>query len=132
MRWQTERVSESHPELEGHVPHDERPLRSRRTVWLIRIGVLLAIGGFVLPGFVTIVGGNSNNAQQACAQAVGQRGIQASHAEARFEVFGPGVIGWECYAVGLRGIDTFVASLGLIPVAPAVAPAPEQNQPQPA
>ncbi len=132
MRWQTKRVSESHPELEGHVPHNERPLRRRSTVWLIRLGVLLAIGGFVLPGIVTIVGGNNNNAQRACAQAVGQSGIQATHAEARFELFGPGGVGWECYAINLRGIDSFVASLGLIPVAPAVVPAPDQNQPQPA
>lgn len=132
MRWQTVLVSDSHPELEGYVPHEERPLRGRRTTWLIRIGVILAVGGFVLPGIMTIVGGGNANAQNACAVAVGQQSAQAAHSSARFELFGPGFVGWECYAVSLRGVESFVASLGLIPVAPPARPAPDEHPTQPA
>jgi len=51
----------------------------------------------------------------------------ATGVSARFEVFGPGGAGWECYATGGFGGDRHVASLGLIPVSPRLSPVPVSN-----
>jgi len=42
----------------------------------------------------------------------------SSGSEAKFEVFGPSGMGWECYSVGAFGGDDHVRSLGLIPGPP--------------
>jgi hypothetical protein len=106
-----------HPELSGYEPHEGRPLRSRRTVNAMRLIVLLGILGLVLPGIVTTVGVASRTANTACADWVSFAVPDAEGFDARFELFGPGVIGWECYSVGAFGGDGHVVSLGLIPSA---------------
>src|SRR3954465_8968868 len=104
-------------ELSGYEPHEGRPLRSRRVVNIMRLIVVLGIVGLVLPGVVTTVGVASRTANTACADWVAYEVPDAEGFDARFELFGPGVLGWECYSVGAFGGDEHIVSLGLIPSA---------------
>ena len=60
-------MSDEHPELSGYEPGDGRPLRSKRTVTMMRVVVVLALVGLVLPGIVTTWSVASASAQSACA-----------------------------------------------------------------
>jgi len=111
-------MSDEHPELSGYEPGDGRPLRSKRTVTMMRVVVVLALVGLVLPGIITTVSVASASAQSACAVWVAYSVAGDSGADARFEVFGPGGIGWECYSKGAFGGDEHIVSLGLIPGPP--------------
>jgi len=122
-------MSDEHPELSGYEPGDGRPLRSKHTVTMMRVVVVLALVGLVLPGIVTTVSVASSSAQSACAVWVAyslpdDRGAQA---DVRFEVFGPGGAGWECYSKGAFGPDRHIASLGLIPGPPRLPLVPTVN-----
>ncbi|MCW4386412.1 hypothetical protein OH146_11575 [Salinibacterium sp. SYSU T00001] len=107
-----------HPELDGYEPYEERPRRSGRRMLLLRAVVLVAVLALLLPGLVTTVSLGARNAELACdfRGALLQPG--ANRYEARFELFGPGGIGWECYATDQLGDERHVTSMGLIPVAP--------------
>lgn len=117
---------EEHPELAGYDPGEERPLRGRRRVVLIRVVVALSVVALVLPGLLTTASLNANNAAAACAIWVRHSAPDASGSSARFEIFGAGGIGWECYSVGAFGGDRHVASLGLIP-GKVTLPPPTEN-----
>lgn len=106
---------EQHPELAGYDPADDRPLGGRRRMVVIRSVVVLGVIALVLPGIVTTVSVSSATAESACATWVHYAAPDASGSSARFEIFGAGGIGWECYTVGAFGGDRHVASLGLIP-----------------
>ncbi len=106
---------EEHPELSGYDPGDGRPLRGRRHVVLVRIVVALSVVALVLPGVLTTASLNASNAAAACATWVRHLAPDASGSSVRFELFGAGGIGWECYAVGTFGGDRHLVSLGLIP-----------------
>jgi hypothetical protein len=112
-------VSET-PELDGYIPHEERPLRRRRTVLALRVVVVLALVALVLPGILTTVSYATAGAQAACAEWVAYEAPNAPGSVARFELFGPSGAGWECYTLGAFGGDHHVASLGLIPGAPKI------------
>lgn len=114
------------PELAGHVPSDDRPLRSRRRLLVLRVVVLVGLVALILPGIVTTVSVGSRTAQASCSIWVAYEEPGALGSEARFEFFGPGVVGWECYTVDAFGGDRHVASLGLIPGTPRL-PANEQR-----
>jgi hypothetical protein len=43
---------------------------------------------------------------------------EPSVSAARFEFFGPGLLGWECYATDVIGGDRYVGYLGIIPGPP--------------
>lgn len=113
-----------HPELAGYEPGDGRPLRSPRLVLAMRVVVIVGIACLVLPGVFTTVSVAASTAETTCAAWVAYEAPEAHAASARFEVFGQGGIGWECYAVGAFGGDRHVASLGLIPVSPRLSPVP--------
>jgi hypothetical protein len=119
-------VSDEHPELSGFEPFEEKPLRSARKTWALRIVVLLAVLALVLPGLFTTISVGTSNAWQACTYraAAVDPGLQAAP---RFELFGPGGLGWECYAVDRLGDEMHIDSMGLIPVAPQVRGVPTQR-----
>ena len=111
-------MTDEHPELNGYEPGDGKPLRSKRTVMMMRVVVVLALVGLVLPGIATTFSVAAASAQSACGVWVAYSVAGQSGADARFEVFGPGGIGWECYSDGAFGGDEHIASLGLIPGPP--------------
>ncbi|MCU1637883.1 MAG: putative rane protein [Microbacteriaceae bacterium] len=108
-------MSDDHPELTGYEPGDHRPLRSPHVVLVMRILVVLGIIALVLPGIVTTMSVGANTANTSCARWVALEKPEATGSSARFEMFGPGGVGWQCYSVGAFGGDELVASLGIIP-----------------
>jgi len=118
-------MTDEHPELNGYEPGDGNPLRSKRTVMMMRVVVVLALVGLVLPGIVTTFSVAASSAQSACGVWVAYSVAGQSGADARFEVFGPGGIGWECYSDGAFGGDEHIASLGLIPGPPRLPLVPD-------
>lgn len=114
-------VSDNHPELAGYEPFEQKPPRGGRFSPLVRIVVVLAVLGLILPGVFTTVSVGSRNAQLACDYRGALAVPGAPSYDASFELFGPGVVGWECYALDQLGKRIHVDSMGLIPVAPGVA-----------
>jgi hypothetical protein len=112
------------PELAGYQPSDGTPLRSRRVLVMMRIVVVIGLIGLVLPTIVTTVSVGTRTAQASCAIWVAYESPSSPGYEARFEAFGPGGLGWECYTVGAFGGDRHVASLGLIPGTPRLPISP--------
>lgn len=94
---------------------DDRPLYGRRRRTVMRVIVLVAVGAMLLPLIANLVTVSAGTAAAACKRAVAYAVPDAEGSSARFELFGPGGIGWECYATGAFGGDRHVASLGLIP-----------------
>ena len=113
------------PELAGYEDDDERPLRSHRRSRVLRAIVILGLISLILPGLVTTVSVATATANAACAALVRHSVPDASGYSARFQLFGDGGIGWQCYSVGAFGGDRHVASLGLIPGTPP--PPPRRN-----
>jgi hypothetical protein len=107
-------VQDFHPELADYEPFEQRPLRSKRTTYLIRIVVIVAIGALVLPGVLTTYSFAESSANASCAIWVDHQEPTQHRAFARFEAFGPGFLGWECYAVTAEG-TAHVLSLGMLP-----------------
>lgn len=94
---------------------DDRPLYSRRRSTALRTIVVLALAAMVLPVLANLFTVNIATANDACARAVAYAAPGAVSSSARFELFGPGGIGWECYSVGGFGGEQYIAPLGLIP-----------------
>ena len=100
------------PELNGA---DDRPLYSPRRKRLLRAVVFLGLGLMLFPILANLYTITVATASDACARAVAYARPDATGASARFEIFGAGGLGWECYSVGGFGPDEHIASLGLIP-----------------
>lgn len=119
-------MSNEHPELSGYEPFENKPRRSKRRMTVLRIIVLVAVVALVLPGLFTTITVGTNNAERACAYRAAT--IEPGTAsDARFELFGPGGLGWECYAIDRVGDEHHIDSMGLIPAAPGAPGAPTQN-----
>jgi hypothetical protein len=118
---------EEHPELAGYEPNDEKPLRGTRSRNILRAVVIVGLVCLILPEIVTTVSVASITAQRSCAQWVAYKIPEPTQAEARFEFFGPGVVGWECYAEGGIDGERHIASLGLIPGPANLPPRGTQN-----
>ncbi|TQL47238.1 hypothetical protein FB562_0291 [Homoserinimonas aerilata] len=114
-------------ELDEFEPFQPRPMRSRTRTWVLRTVVLLAVLALVLPGVITTISIAGSNAARACAYLVSIAEPSAHATEVHFEAFGPGGLGWECYAVDPFDADHHIASLGLIPVAPGMRQVPTSN-----
>ncbi|MFT4123644.1 MAG: hypothetical protein QM635_07425 [Microbacteriaceae bacterium] len=106
-----------HPELADYEPFERsgRPRRGR----LMRAFVVLVVLALVAPAVATTVSVARSTAVSACAYWASVEIASQRRSEARFELGGPGGIGWECYAHTAAG-EEFVRSLGLIPVAPSL------------
>lgn len=115
------------PELNGYVPHGDRPLRSRRMRRTMRIVVIVGLVGLVLPGILTTIGVSRATAERACAVIVPYQDPSSQGSSAHFELFGEGGIGWQCYTVGAYGGDRNVAPLGLFPRVPLRAELGQQT-----
>jgi hypothetical protein len=105
-------MTDEHPELAGYEPGDGRPLRDPRTLIVMRVVVLAGIAAIILPGVITTLTVGSDTARSTWVHL---QKPEATGSDARFELFGPGGVGWQCYSVGAFGRDGLVASLGLIP-----------------
>jgi len=113
-------MHDDEPELAGYEPYDERPLRSRRTVAIMRVVVLVGIACLVLPGVITGLSVASSAAKEECRRWVAYEDPSSPGSDARFQLFGDGGPGWQCYTRGAFGGDSRVASMGLIPGPPAL------------
>jgi len=78
------------------------------------LGVFLLI----MPFFASQARVASISAANWCAVWVAYEVPEPSVPAARFELFGPGVLGWECYATSIIGGDRYVGHLGIIPGPP--------------
>ena len=107
-----------HPELDGYEPHGERPMRSRTTQRLIQVAALVGIALLVMPLVISQVRIAERSAQRWCGIWVDYEILEPSRPSARFQVFGPSVIGWECYADLVVGDDQYLGPLGIIPGPP--------------
>jgi hypothetical protein len=115
------------PELAGYVPTEGAP-RLRRMRFVLRVVVVVGIACLVLPGLLTTFSVAAATAKEACNAWVAYETPEAAGVSARFELFGAGGPGWQCYAVGAFGGDRNVASLGLIPISPRLAPVPKPGK----
>lgn len=97
---------------------DTRPLYGRRRQWMLRTVVIVGVVSLVLPSVLSALNLATSTAEGACAAAVRYSEPTATGMAVPFEVFGPGGIGWECYAIGGRSGDHHVVSLGLFPSNP--------------
>jgi hypothetical protein len=107
-------VEDYHPELANYEPHEPRPIRSRARQNLLRGVVLLAITALVLPGIITTWTFASSAATASCNVWAQYQVPEQHRTEVRFEVMGPGVLGWECYVTTATG-ERHLTSLGLLP-----------------
>ena len=120
-------TEDEEPELAGYVPTEGVP-RRRRMRFVLRIVVVVGIACLVLPGMLTTLSVASSTAQEACNAWVRYEAPEATRASARFELFGAGGPGWQCYTVGAFGGEKNVASLGLIPISPKLSPVPKPGK----
>ena len=120
-------TDDEEPELAGYVPTEGIP-RRRRMRLVLRIVVVVGIACLVLPGMLTTLSVASSTAQEACNAWVRYEAPEATRASARFELFGAGGPGWQCYTVGAFGGEKNVASLGLIPISPKLSPVPKPGK----
>ncbi len=94
---------------------DDRPLYGKRRKRIIRAFVLITVGAMMLPLLANLYAVSASAAANACIAAVHQVAPDAKGYSAPFQIFGPGVIGWECYATGTFGGDRHIFSLGIFP-----------------
>jgi hypothetical protein len=112
-------MTDNHPELSGYEPNENyRPLRGKHFATILRAVVVLGIVALVVPGVLTTMRVASDTAANACVSAVAYYHPAAVNYDARFEVAGPGGVGWQCYAIDRNERETFVTPLGIIPAAP--------------
>lgn len=109
---------EEHPELEGYEPFAPKPLRPRWYRRAIQAAALLGVFLLVAPLVASQWRVASISAQNWCAKWVSFEVREPSVPVARFEVFGPGILGWECYATRTVDGDRYIGNLGIIPGAP--------------
>jgi hypothetical protein len=111
---------DDHPELDGYEPFETRPLRSRWTRRAIQAAALLGVLLLLMPFFFSQQRVASLAADKWCAAWVRYEVPEPSTPHASFQLFGPSVIGWECYATHMIGGDRYIGSLGIIPGPPVL------------
>lgn len=107
-----------HPELDGYEPHGEKPIRSKRTQRLIQLAALVGIALLILPLVISQARIAESSAQRWCAVWLNYEISEPATPVARFELFGPSVLGWECYANTVIGDEQYLGPLGIIPGPP--------------
>ena len=114
------------PELAGYQParDDDRPLRNPHLVTVMRVVVVVGLVGLLLPGILITAATASATATRTCAIYTAYYVPEAVDFSARFELFSPAGMGWNCYAVQYGGDELLVRALGLIPGGPRLPSAP--------
>ncbi|SFR73654.1 hypothetical protein SAMN05428970_1583 [Agromyces sp. CF514] len=112
-------MTDEHPELAGYEPADRprRPGRQRA----IRIAVLVALAGMVLPIVLSTFSVATSTARSTCAAfAAAATGSTTDDVttEAPFELFAAGGPGWQCYVTAQNGDRRHLANFGMFPAAP--------------
>lgn len=110
-----------HPELDEYEPHGDRSLWSKRRQRIIQVGALVGIALLVLPLVISQQSLADRSAQRWCAIWVAYELSEPATPLARFQVFGPSGLGWECYATTTVGGDRYLGPLGIIPGPPNLA-----------
>ena len=114
-------MDDSHPELEDDGWRDDRPVRTERRRRALRIVVLVALAGMLLPLVLSAYGVARAAAERACAVYALDYSVNAT-SSVGFDLFAEGGPGWLCFAevgAGDRGI--LLGNLGLMPAAPRPA-----------
>ncbi|MBX3098472.1 MAG: hypothetical protein KF761_02740 [Salinibacterium sp.] len=106
---------EPEPELAGYQPPGDRPLRSPHLTTAMRVIVVIGLVGLLLPGILVTLSTAGRTATVTCSIYTAYYAPEAVSFSARFELFSPAGIGWNCYAVNYGGSEVLVRSLGLIP-----------------
>ncbi|GAA1837166.1 hypothetical protein [Agromyces salentinus] len=109
-------MSEEHPELAGYEPAggDRRPRRQR----VIRVFVVLALAGMVLPIVLSTFSVAATTARNTCS-AFASAAIRGEvTTDAPLELFAAGGPGWQCYMVTENGDRRHLANFGFFPSAP--------------
>src|SRR5690554_2297504 len=94
---------------------DSKPLYGRGRRVLMRVIVLVCVGALVAPGIASAMSHYYVIAHTTCARAAHYSDPATQTTRATFEIFGPGGIGWECYATSASA-ERHVVSLGMFPV----------------
>jgi hypothetical protein len=103
------------PELSGYEPIPRRR-RARPMIMMMRVVVVLAIIGLVLPGVLVTLQTASRTAERGCAILIAQDAPGSVSQSVRFELLSPIGPGWNCYSTAFGGHETLVKAFGLIPV----------------
>lgn len=107
-------MDDEEPELAGYQPH-ERPLRSARLKFVLRVVVLLGLVALVLPGILITMTTANRTAARTCEIYTSYYAPENDGFSVRFELVSPAGIGWNCYALRFGGDEVLIAALGLIP-----------------
>jgi len=111
------------PELAGYEPIP--PRRRRPVLWVMRVVVVLAILGLVLPGFLIPLRMAAQTADSSCGVYIAREAPGSIGQSVRFELFSPIGPGWNCYSIAFGGDESLVHPFGLIPV--SVSPPVEDS-----
>lgn len=95
-------------------------MRAPWTRRLIQLAAIVGIFLLVMPLIASQARVANVSAQGWCSRWVAHELSEPSTPEARFQAFGPGVLGWECYATNVIGGDVYIGNLGIIPGPPRV------------
>ena len=88
---------------------DDRPLYSHRRRTAMRTIVIVAIAAMLLPVLANLFTVNIATANDACAEAVAYASPDAVTSSARFELFGPGGVGWSAIRSANSGATSIVS-----------------------
>jgi hypothetical protein len=115
-------MDDSHPELfDDGDERDDRPVRTDRRRRALRIVVLVALAGMLLPLVLSAYGVARAAAERACAVYALDYSVNATSSVA-FDLFAEGGPGWLCFArVGPGDRGMLLGNLGLMPAAPRPA-----------
>lgn len=97
------------------MPGEVGAVRRLRMQRVMRVVVVLAIVGLVLPGILIGISTASRTAELACRIVASNVGATTSATEARFDLTGAEGPGWYCYATAFNGVETQLQFLGFIP-----------------
>ena len=103
------------PELSGYEPIPRRT-RPRPAIVVMRVVVVLAIAGLVLPGILVPLRIASTTAENACAVYIAMDAPGSIGQRVAFELWSPIGPGWNCYSIAFGGDEVLVHAFGLIPV----------------
>ena len=111
---------DSYPELDGYEAIESKPAPTNRRRRLVQAAALVGIVLLLLPMFAAQAQISQRSADGWCASWVRYEVPEPSVPAARFEIFGPSFIGWECYATNVVGGDRYIGPLGIIPGQPTI------------